>query len=95
MQHLSIGPLRRLLRQSAAKGGLHQGDIVFTGEPRDAPVRISAFVYDADTLDEQDDVALDEACGLLLTPGTTWLNVDGVHDAAVVHHQDLIGVDGL
>ena len=84
MQHLSIAPLRRLLRQSAAKRGLHQGDIVFTGEPRETPVRISAFVYDADTLDEQDDVSLDEACGLLLTPGTTWLNVDGVHDPAVI-----------
>lgn len=84
MQRLSISPLRRLLRQRAAKHGRHPGEIVFTGDPRDTPVRISAFIYDETSLDEADNVPLDEACGLLHAPGVTWLNVDGVHDPAVI-----------
>ncbi|MCA0268439.1 MAG: magnesium/cobalt transporter CorA [Bacteroidetes bacterium] len=84
MQRLSISPLRRLLRQSAAKRGLRPGEVVFTGDPRDNPVRISTFVYDESSLQEAENVGLNEACDLLHTPGVTWLNVDGVHDPSII-----------
>lgn len=84
MQRLTIAPLRKLLRERASKSGQGPGAVIFVGDAREAPVRISAFIYDEDTLDEVPEIGLDEACGLLHAPGVTWLNVDGVHDASVI-----------
>lgn len=60
------------------------GTAVYTGEPRNEPVNITVFDYTADRVDERHGVGLDECFAYKDRPTATWIDVDGVHDAALV-----------
>lgn len=64
--------------------GASPGTLVHTGEVKTDRVRIRAIDYTVDRLDERDLTSMDEALPLDRTEGVTWLNVDGLHDVAIV-----------
>lgn len=60
------------------------GSVVFTGEDRDEPVRFSVFDYTETSLDEYETGDIDEVLSYFSSPTTTWINVDGLHEEAVI-----------
>ncbi|HYE59458.1 MAG TPA: magnesium/cobalt transporter CorA [Rhodothermales bacterium] len=77
--------LRRLLRSGASKRGMQPGTVMYTGEDRgDRPVHVWTFCYDADHLEEQENVEVAVACGMRHASGVTWVLVDGVHEATII-----------
>jgi magnesium transporter len=72
----------------AKKAGAAPGTVVYTGD-RDplAPIRISVFEYDGEHLIERPDAATEDcvrAARASRERGVLWINVDGVHDTALV-----------
>jgi len=49
-------------------------------------IRLAMLHYDADTLMERPLNRVEEALPLLTTATTTWINIDGIHDIAVMEH---------
>lgn len=85
----------RLVRRVIKKPGTPPGTLVHTGQQRVEEVRIHLMDYDAGSFQERD-VPLDQmaACFPFRDTATvTWINVDGLHDPAVVesigHHFGL------
>jgi magnesium transporter len=70
-------------RQSATRG-LPPGTPVYVGQPRTGPVRVTLTDYDENTLTERQ-VEDPSECQPFRDKGTvTWINVDGIHDIALV-----------
>lgn len=73
-----------LTHGSRKRPGTPPGTLVYEGEQPAKPVRIQLYDYTADRLNEYDVSDIEELSGLCTTDGTTWINVDGVHDVEVV-----------
>jgi magnesium transporter len=68
----------------AGKIGLPPGTLVHTGEQKEETVRLGEFLFDEDSYREE---SLDPLAGPLPVPrkeSITWLNLDGLHDIAVM-----------
>lgn len=76
--------MTRHVRPRKSKVGLSPGTLVFTGEKKADSARLTLFSYDRDHLDEREVKDPTTLGALLARPGTHWLNVDGVHDTALV-----------
>ncbi|MGC9530451.1 MAG: magnesium/cobalt transporter CorA [Candidatus Bipolaricaulaceae bacterium] len=63
-----------------AKLGLPPGSLVHVGERRAEAVRISIVDYDADRVEEIQDVRPQDCIPYRKTPSVTWINVDGLHE---------------
>lgn len=82
---MSENTLPRGARGHARKAGLPPGSMVYTGIPRDAPIKISIIDYDTDRLEEREGLTVEEVGPYIRrATTTTWVNVDGVHDAALI-----------
>lgn len=66
------------------KAGLSPGSLVHVGERKVEKVRISVIDYDAENFYEKDVETVDECFRFRETSTVTWINVDGIHDAALV-----------
>ena len=76
--------LKRLFITVSDKQGQPPGTMVYTGEQKAEPLRISVIDYDADTLSEQED-ATPESCMALKETGTvSWINVTGLNDTEAI-----------
>ena len=77
--------LRRLRGRAKAKApGAAPGTLVHTGVAREGPVTITALDFDGTRIDEKT-LPDAEACrALVAQPGITWINVDGLHDTALI-----------
>lgn len=76
--------VQRQLLPRKKRPGTPPGTLVYEGEPPATPVRLDVIDYDATRLETKtvEDV---EACAAYRdTPSVTWINVEGVHDVAVV-----------
>ncbi len=71
-------------RKRARKAGLPSESLVYTGDRTAGAVRISVIDYDADRVVEQDISAVEQCIPFRDKATVTWVNVDGVHDAAVL-----------
>ena len=74
----------RRFRSAKKKPGTPPGTLVYEGDVPSGPVRIHVYDFNHAELVERD---VDEIASLntyVNTTSTTWINVDGVHDAAVV-----------
>ena len=71
-------------RKGAKKKGLPPGTPVYTGERREETIRITVIDYDAERLEERTAESVEECFAYVETPSVTWINVDGIHDAALV-----------
>jgi magnesium transporter len=56
------------------------------GEKRTDDIHFSLLHYDADALTERPLNRVEEALPLLKPAATTWINIDGIHDIALMEH---------
>jgi len=76
----------RLTRKTLKKVGSAPGTLVHVGEKRTDIVRLSLMHYRADELIEHALDNVEEGLALLGEGATTWINIDGIHDVAVLEH---------
>jgi magnesium transporter len=77
--------MTKLLRTTAAdKAGMAPGTLIYIGEPRDEPVLITVLRYDSQRFEEYECKSAADALALCEPGWTTWINVDGLHDPALV-----------
>lgn len=74
----------RHYKQVSGKAGLSPGTVVRIGAAPPLPVKVSYVAYDEFNLQERSDVPISEALPPKDRGGITWINVDGVHDTALV-----------
>ncbi len=80
-------PAKRFLRNGAgraSKKGLDPGSLVYVGKPKTGTPRITILDYDAENFLEKTAAACEECFSFRDTATVTWINVDGVHDPAIV-----------
>ena len=77
-------PVPSLRRPRAKKAGLPAESLVYTGDRSGGPVRISVIDYDERTVVEQERATVEQCIPFRDKPTVTWLNIEGVHDAAVL-----------
>ncbi len=76
---------RRLLgRRAAKKPGSAPGTLVHTGAHKMEHVRIRVMDYDPEHLAEAEPASIEECLDLKGPPAVTWVNVDGLHDVALL-----------
>jgi magnesium transporter len=78
--------MSRFTRKSSKKAGSSPGTLVHVGEKKTDDIRLSMLHYDAKTLLERSLDRVEEALPRLNPATTTWINVDGIHDIAVMEH---------
>ena len=66
------------------KAGLSPGTLMYVGEEKSGKPRITVMDYDATGFVEKEVASVEECFPFKDTPTVTWINVDGVHDAAVI-----------
>ncbi len=83
----------KLVKKRSRKAGLPPGSLVHIGERREEKIRITAIEYDERNFREKD-IGVPEECYVFNQgPILTWINVDGIHDAALM--EKLGGCFGL
>ncbi|MEW5796704.1 MAG: magnesium/cobalt transporter CorA [Candidatus Zixiibacteriota bacterium] len=74
----------RFIHKVSRKAGLSPGSVVYIGPVRAVNVHIDVMDYDDSRLVERRLSELSECTAYLETPTITWINVDGLHEPAVV-----------
>ena len=74
---------KRVKRQSK-KAGLPPGTLVHVGDRKIESVRVTYLDYDENNVVEKQVLEIEECFRLRATPTTTWINIDGLHDVALV-----------
>ncbi len=80
-------PGKRIFHNGAkrsSKKGLDPGSLVYVGEPKVGTPRITVLDYDAENFLEKTAATCGECFAFRDTATVTWINVDGVHDPAIV-----------
>ncbi len=76
--------MKEFFTRASRKTGLAPGTIVHVGEKPPEPVRVSVIDYDADRVDERENVSVEDCSRYRNTPSVTWINFDGVHEVNLV-----------
>jgi magnesium transporter len=76
--------MRALSKRRSRKAGLPSETLVYTGEKRDQRVRIHVIDFDEATFQEKEVPSVEACAAFKDRPTVTWINVDGVHDAALL-----------
>lgn len=66
------------------KTGLPPGRMVYIGDKQNGPVKISVFDYDANAIEEKELSGAAECEAFKAKHKNTWINVDGLHDVALI-----------
>ncbi len=74
----------RFIRKSTKKAGSAPGTLIHVGEQRTEAVSMSVMHYDDETLTDRPLERIDDASAFLKPGLTTWINVDGIHDIAMM-----------
>jgi magnesium transporter len=72
------------LRQASIKTGLAPGELVHTGDHVDESIRIRLFRYNEKDWKEKEITSLNELDENIDDSMLSWLNVDGLHDVALI-----------
>ncbi|MEN6369182.1 MAG: magnesium/cobalt transporter CorA [Thermotogota bacterium] len=82
--------MARFVRQTRRTAGQDPGALVHVGDARQEATRLTLFRYNAASVEETHP---DLACALPrdTESGVLWLNVDGVHDAAIIEQVGRMG----
>ncbi len=67
-----------------SKIGLSPGSLVYVGDRKDEPVRISIIHYDADHATEMKSADIEDVLETKPGAGVVWINVSGVHDIRII-----------
>jgi magnesium transporter len=76
--------MSRLTRKRTKKTGLPSGSLVYTGERKDEKVSIHVIDYDEQNVTEEELASVAACIPYRNKPTATWINVEGVHDAATL-----------
>jgi magnesium transporter len=76
--------MRRFVWKREKKRGVPAGTLIHIGERKAEQVRISVLSYDETTLVEKECPTVEECLPFADGPAVTWLNVDGLHEPAVL-----------
>jgi len=74
----------KFLQRISRKRGLPPGAVVYVGEERDRAAKIKLLDYDEKSITEKEVQRLEECLPFKNSPTVTWINMDGVHDTAMV-----------
>ena len=74
----------RIIGRIARKAGNSPGSLVHIGDRQTGKTHISLMDYDGTALRENRPETIEEALALRDSPATTWINIDGVHDLALI-----------
>ena len=76
--------MRRMLQKRSLKGGLPPGTLVYVGEHKAEETQIQAIVYDERHVQEGAPQTVEECLIPEDQTGVTWINVDGLREAAAL-----------
>lgn len=80
-----IRVLGRFVRKQFGKPGIPPGTVVHTGERKVERIRVSTLDFDEQACTELKDVTdVESLFALRDSPTVTWVNVDGLHDTALI-----------
>jgi magnesium transporter len=74
----------RFIKRTSEKTGLPPGALVHIGEKRQEHTRITVMDYEGDRFVEQTPEDVESVFPLRDAPSISWVNIDGVHDMAVI-----------
>lgn len=74
----------RFIKLKSASKGLVPGSLIHIGEKKQEKVRIRVMTYDEKNLEEAECGSLEEAYAFIGPGRITWINIDGIHDAALI-----------
>jgi magnesium transporter len=76
--------MAKLVSKRSRKAGLPPGSVVHIGERKAESVRITLIDYDEANYKQQEVSEIERCFELKTTPTATWINIDGVHDTALI-----------
>ena len=76
--------MAKLLKKLSKTVGHIPGDLVYVGEKKVEKVRISVIDYDGEQVQEKIAANIQEVFPFKETPTITWVNIDGLHDTAII-----------
>lgn len=76
--------MHRFAKKSAKKAGSAPGTLMHIGDKKKDKVNLSLIDYDAEKLQEKSLKKIEQAFPLKDLPTTTWINVEGLHDMALI-----------
>lgn len=74
----------RLIKKHSTKAGLPPGSLVLVGEQRVERPSISVIDYNEESLQERDDVSVEDCAGYPDSRSVSWVNFTGFHDTALL-----------
>ena len=74
----------RFTKKSSKKAGMSPGSLVHIGEKKIGAVKIALLNYDPEQLLEKDLATIEQSLPYRDTSPVTWINVDGLHEIAVI-----------
>ena len=76
--------MQKLTEGLSKEAGQPPGTLVHAEQPRTGPVTITLMEYNAENVTERPLVDVSEAAGLANGPGVAWIDIDGIHDHALL-----------
>ena len=76
--------MARIFRRVPKQAGLSPGTVAYLGERKIERVRITALNYDETRFEEKELASVEECLPYRDAPGVTWINVDGLHETALL-----------
>jgi len=74
----------RFRKRFSKKVGLSPGTLVHIGEKKTERINIRVIEYDEQHIEEKGFDTIEECFPYKDTPGTTWINIDGLHEISVI-----------
>ena len=75
---------RFVMRRAKQKAGLVPGTLVYVGDKKIEKIRIRIIDYDETQLEEKEVKKVEECFPFKDKPTVSWINIDGLHDVAVI-----------
>ena len=74
----------RFIKRTSKKAGMPPGSLVHVGDKKQEHTRISVMDFEGERFQEQHPEDVETVFPLRDAPTTSWINIDGVHDMAVI-----------
>ncbi len=76
--------INRFIHRRGVNVGLPPGTATYSGEPKEEHIRITVLDYNGETFHETEVSGIEECAHCKGSEATTWINVDGIHDASLI-----------
>ncbi|MCF7810433.1 magnesium/cobalt transporter CorA [bacterium] len=90
--------MSKIIHRVSKKRGLPPGSLIYIGKERLEKVKITMTLidYDSDNMEEKEIKDLGECIPYIDKPTTTWINIYGIHDTAVIEKAgEVFGIHPL